>query len=120
MTEEQLAQPKTAFVGRIHHRFVIMIVLVVTVAMFLVGISLALYASSGTAQLDLSRPGYVSVRDQALRSSDFDSFPATGTLDTSAISEFRAIYKEQSEKATNVDSFAGDVMSDVALSIDAP
>jgi len=120
MTDEQLTQPRAVLAGRIHHRFVAMIILVVVVALFLVGVSLALYASSGAAQLDLSRPGYVSVRDQALRSSGFDSFPATGTLDASAISEFRTVYKEQSEKATNVDSFAGDVMSDAALSIDAP
>lgn len=120
MTDEQLTQPRMAFEERIQHRFLAMIILVVVVALFLVGVSLALYASSGAAQLDLSRPGYVSVRDQALRSSGFDSFPATGTLDTGAISEFRAIYKQQSEKATNVDGFAGDVMSDAALSIDAP
>ncbi|QQG50967.1 MAG: hypothetical protein HZB75_00440 [Candidatus Saccharibacteria bacterium] len=102
------------------HRFMLLIGLTIMISVFLVGVALALYASSGAAQLDLSRPGYVSVRDQAQRSNSFDGFSASGTLDKAAIDEFRTMYTQQQENATNVDSFAGDVMSDKSLSIDAP
>ena len=116
MTEEQAEGHNIVS----QHRFVILIVLTIVVSVFLVGVALALYASSGTAQLDLSRPGYVSVRDQAPRSNSFDGFSANGTLDKTAVDEFRTMYDAQAENATNVDSFAGDVMSDKSLSIDAP
>ncbi|HEU5121718.1 MAG TPA: hypothetical protein VFT59_02640 [Candidatus Saccharimonadales bacterium] len=92
----------------------------VVAALFLVGVALALYASSGAAQLDLSRPGYQSVRQQAAQDDSFDGFPATGTLDDKAIEQFRKLYDERAKQATGVDSFGGDVLSDKSLSIDAP
>lgn len=101
------------------HRFTILVALTILVSLFLVSVALALYASSGAAQLDLSRPGYTSVRDQASRSTSFDGFSASGPLDKKAIEQFRALYDEQSKKATNVDSFSGSAMTDQTLSIDA-
>ena len=92
----------------------------VLIALFLVGVALALYASSGAAQLDLSRPGYQSVRQQAAQNDSFDGFPASGALDEKAIEQFRKLYDERAKQATDVDSFGGDVLSDKSLSIDAP
>jgi hypothetical protein len=88
--------------------------------LFLVGVALALYVSSGAAQLDLSRPGYKSVREQVTRTEVFDGFSSNGSLNKDTVDEFRKLYATQAEKATNVDSFAGTVMSDQALSLDAP
>jgi hypothetical protein len=120
MSEEELvadaAQQKRGPVER--HRFLAMIILIILVASALVGVAMALYASSGAAQLDLTRPGYVSVRDQAVRSNQFDGFSASGSIDETTLDAFKILYTEQANKATGIESFGGDVMSDKALSID--
>ena len=102
------------------YRFIGMVIIAIAIALFLVGIAMALYSSSGAAQLDLSRPGYQSVRDQVVSTDDFDSFPASGSIDEEALEQFRELYNKQANEATGVDAFGGDVMSDKALSIDAP
>ncbi|HEY5695782.1 MAG TPA: hypothetical protein VIQ80_03025 [Candidatus Saccharimonadales bacterium] len=118
MSEEQLAADAKMMSPWQRHRFIMLIMSTIVVSLFLVGVALALYASSGAAQLDLSRPGYKSVRDQAARSNTFEGFPATGTMNQDALNQFRKMYDQQAKNATNVDTFGGDVMSDKALSID--
>lgn len=120
MSEEQLAAEHHTLSRFEQHKFLILIGLTIVTSIFLVGIALALYNSSGTAQLDLSRPGFKSVQEQASQSEDFNGFPSTGPLDQSAFDQFRNEYDKQSKKVTDVDSFSGDVMSDQALSIDPP
>lgn len=121
MIEEPAADElKPTAQGWREHRFLLMIGGAVVIALFLVGVSLALYASSGTAQLDLSRPGYQSVREQATHSDTFNGFPATGPLDKEALDEFQALYDERANQATSVESFGGDVMSNESLSISPP
>lgn len=120
MTEQELMDDKSSLGRWQQHRFILLVGATIVIALFLVGVALALYASSGTAQLDLSRPGYVSVREQASRSDEFKSFPATGTIDDELLGQFRKLYDTQTERATNIDSFGGDVMSDQILSLDAP
>jgi hypothetical protein len=102
------------------HRFLIMIVATIAIALFLVSAALALYASSGAAQLDLSRPGYQSVRDQAMPSNSFDGFSASGPLDDEALDQFKKLYDERAAQATSVESFGGDPLSSGSLGIDAP
>jgi hypothetical protein len=102
------------------HRFMVMIAATIVISLFLVSVALALYASSGAAQLDLSRPGYVSVRDKANEEETFDGFPASGPIDKEALDKFRKLYDTQAQKATGLDSFGGDAMSDQALSLDNP
>ena len=102
------------------HRFMALVAVVIVVALFLVSVALGLYASSGAAQLDLSRPGYKSVREQAARPDTFDGFSANGELTKDTIDQFRKLYDQQAEKATNVNSFSGNAMNDATLSIDAP
>jgi hypothetical protein len=101
------------------HRFWILVSSCVIVSLFLAGVSLALYASSGAAQLDLTRPGYQSVRQQAGGEDKLDAFPSTGELDGKSLEQFRKLYDERAKQATSVDSFGGGVMSDESLSIDA-
>jgi hypothetical protein len=120
VSEEQLAIEASNLSPWQRHRFVVLIMLTIVISLFLVGVALALYASSGAAQLDLSRPGYTSVREQAVRSDSFEGFSASGSVDKGTLDDFRKLYADQAEKATNFDSFGGDVMSDKALSIDAP
>lgn len=51
-----------AFLSR--HRFIVLLVAAILISLVLTAVSLAIYNSSGAAQLDLSRPGYRSVSDQ--------------------------------------------------------
>lgn len=118
MSEEQLKTEVKTLTPWHRHRFVALIGSTIVISLFLVGVALALYASSGAAQLDLSRPGYKSVREQAVRSDTFEGISATGTVTQDTIAQFRSLYSSQAQKATNVDSFGGDPMSDKTLSID--
>lgn len=118
MTDDQLKADAKTPTSWHRHRFVALIGGTIVISLFLVGVALALYASSGAAQLDLSRPGYKSVREQAVRSDTFEGIPATGTVTQDTINQFRSLYSSQAQKATNVDSFGGDPMSDKTLSID--
>ncbi len=102
------------------HKFITMISGVIIVALILVGSALALYASSGAAQLDLSRPGYQAVRDKVVPSNRFDTYPSTGAIDGQAISDFRTLFNKQVKQVIGIDSFGGDVMSDESLQIDQP
>jgi hypothetical protein len=120
MTEEQLIAEARNLSPWQRHRFVVLIGMTIIISLFLVGVALALYASSGAAQLDLSRPGYTSVRDKVERSDSFEGFSASGSVSKDTLDKFRKLYEGQAEKATNFDSFGGDVMSDKTLSIDAP
>lgn len=92
----------------------------ICVAICLVLISMALYASSGAAQLDLSRPGYQSVQGKIEQTDNFKSFPATGNVDKKTIEQFQKLYEEQVRQVTAVDAFNAEVLGDQALGIDAP
>jgi hypothetical protein len=121
MSEEPLNPLENVLPDRwARHRFMALVTMTILIALFLVSVALALYASSGAAQLDLTRPDYTSVREQAGRSTTFDSFPANGPLNKETIDQFRKLYDQQAEKATNVDSFSGNAMNEQTLSIDAP
>lgn len=118
MSEEELiaeAQNRNVSAWQ-RHKYGAMIGASIVVALVLVAISMTLYSSSGAAQLDLSRPGYVSVREQATQP-EFDGYPATGDMSASATDQFRKLYDEQFKKATAIDSFGGAVLSDEALLI---
>lgn len=95
-----------------NRRFLLMIVMAISIAFGLVLISLELYNSSGTAQLDLSRPGYQSVRAQSFNDdSNFKIFSSNGDINQTTIDEFKSIYVEQSQKIKAVDAFGGDPLS---------
>lgn len=119
MSEDELMRDARSLVGWSRYRFMLFVGVSIVIALILVGVALALYGSSGAAQLDLSRPGYQSVRDKA-EVTPFAGFSETGTLDAAAVQEFRTLYQAKAKELTSVESFGGSVMSDKALSIDAP
>lgn len=119
MTEEELAADAHKLGRWEQHRFLLLVGISIAIALALVAVSLKLYYSSGAAQLDLSRPGYEAVSETVGKSEVYEGFPAIGAIDQQAIDDFREMYKQRAEEATNVDTFGGDVMSDKALSIDA-
>lgn len=120
MTDKELIRDARTLGRWEQHRFMLLVGISIVISLLLVGVSLQLYASSGAAQLDLSRPGYVSVREQAAQSTVFEGFPSSGAIDQDALNKFRVLYDKQAEQVTSVDSFGGSVMSDATLSIDAP
>ncbi len=121
MVEETPATEDQVITSWSQHRFLIMIGSAVAISLFLVGVGLALYSSSGAAQLDLSRPGYATVRSEATKTADkYEGFSATGPIDQEALKQFRQLFDEQSKSATSFDAFANDVLSESALKIDSP
>ena len=86
----------------------------------IVVISMALYNSSGAAQLDLSRPGYKDVRGgiEAV-SSEFEDYQASGPINLGVINEFKLLYEKQSKKIKSVDAFGGDPLNPEELGIGA-
>ena len=116
---ELLAANDQTFWG--HHRIALLIVLSIMISLVLVGVSLALYASSGAAQLDLSRPGLETISDKATGSdAGFENYSAVGSVDQKSIDEFQRLYDQQAAKAKAVDAFGGDPLSPDALEISAP
>ena len=119
MSEEQLvaeAKERNATPWE-RHRFGAMIAGSIGIALVLVGISMMLYFSSGAAQLDLSRPGYMSVSEQADEKDQFNEFSASGMITKSSLNEFQKLYDEQAKKATTIDGFGGQAMTDETLGI---
>lgn len=115
MGKSQLSDQENTFSDK--HLFMIMITLSVFVALMLVGISMALYYSSGAAQLDLSRPGYKDVRDQVVNGDTFQNYSDSGPVNQTTITEFKLLYDQQAKKIELVDAFGGDPLSPDALGI---
>ncbi len=92
----------------------------IVIALLLVTVSLALYASSGAAQLDLSRPGFKSAQSQLDQSGSFESFPASGPVNRQVIEDFERIYQKQKKLVDSTDVFSGSALEPQTLGIDAP
>lgn len=118
MTEDQLEAKATRPWYRAE--LVVFVVGSVCVAAGLVLVSMALYNSSGAAQLDLSRPGYKAVQDKVDQTDTFKSFPATGSVNSKTIDDFQKLYSKQVQQVTANSAFDPAVLDDQALGIDAP
>ena len=101
------------------HGLPVFIGLSVILAVILVAISMAIYNNSGAAQLDLSRPGYVSVRSQANDDEgSLKAFSSFGSLDRKTIEDFKTTYDKQSLKTESANAFSGDPLSPSSLGMD--
>lgn len=102
------------------HQFVVMIITVILLSLFLVYVALSLYQSSGTLQLDLSRPGYDSAREEATKDTEvFKGFSAEGSINKEALADFDKLYREKAAEALiDIGDFSGDALSDAALTLD--
>lgn len=118
--DEQVADPhyQQAVQQVKDHRLTAMIVTSICISIFLVFVALALYNSSGASQLDLSRPGYERIRQEAQKDDTTISFPATGTLDEAALSGFEKEFDKKLKEAQQTDTFTTDVLSQKSLQID--
>lgn len=99
------------------HRFFLLIIMTVIMALALVVVSMAMYNISGAAQLDLSRPGYQSVGNQVERNADIEGFEASGPVTAQTLEDFLEQYDEQAAKATAIEAFNGDPLNPELLEV---
>jgi len=100
----------------VEHQWSVFIILALVIATASTGVSLWLYRASGTARLDLSRPGYEKVREEVQDDNDNTKpFPPTGPLDDATIEDFRLRYKTVSERLDQMNNYDNAVMSDENL-----
>ncbi len=100
------------------HKFFVLVAATIVMSLILVMVAMAIYSSSGAAQLDLSRPGYQAVQAQADRNESVTAFPATGPLTRQDLDHFHDMYDSQAKQVLGYDSFGGTPMSDQALGLD--
>jgi hypothetical protein len=101
-----------ALVGR--HRFPFAIGGVIGIALLMTAVSLSLYVTSGTARLDLSRPGYESVRKNIQQSSG-ESFNPDGPVDKAALDEFDKLFGQRRANLNALGDFEDTSIDDVSL-----
>ena len=101
------------------HKLLILITASIVVTLIFTAVGLVLYNTSGTAQLDLSRPGFQGV-DEIVKKNQAElvEYSATGEINEEALSHFDTLYKTQLQNVTSVDAFSGDPMAPEALGID--
>lgn len=88
----------------------------ILIAITLVIISLQMYNLSGTAQIDLSRPGYKDIRSQATTGSgDVQTFSPTGIVDEKTIDGFKSLFDSQATRIKTANAFGGDPLNPDAL-----
>ncbi|MCL2173804.1 hypothetical protein FWH58_00670 [Candidatus Saccharibacteria bacterium] len=102
----------------LRHQWPVFIITVMIVATTLTSISLWLYQVGGAVKLDLSRPGYEKVRDDVKGSSDNTKpFSPTGTLDNTALIDFRSRYETITTRLDQMNNYDNTVMSDENLGL---
>ncbi|MDB5160519.1 MAG: divTM7 [Candidatus Saccharibacteria bacterium] len=104
----------------IEHRFLLLIIGTLVVATILVSISIVIYNVSGSAQLDLSRPGYQSVSNKVDRTDPVTDYSAFGPVNKGTVNDFTTIYDQQADKAKGVDAFNGDPLNPEVLEFGDP
>lgn len=107
------SEEATGFIAR--HRYFVLIFLTIIVSLGLVVMSMWMYYTSGDSQLDLSRPGYKSVQSQAVDTSDYQTYPVTGSVTNNSINDFKGQYNKQASSAKAVDAFNGDPLNPTVL-----
>lgn len=87
----------------------------ILIVLILSALSIALYIRDGTARLDLSRPGYESVRGQIEKDTSFPEFSANGPVDAKSIKQFQKLYQQQVEKLDHFSNFKEKTLEDNQL-----
>lgn len=102
------------------HSFLVLIGLTLIISFVLVVVSMTIYNVSGSAQLDLSRPGYTSVSDQVERDDKIDGYSAFGPINDQTVKEFTDLYDAQAAKAKAIEAFNGDPLNPEVLEFGQP
>ena len=83
----------------------LMICGVIAISLLLVSVAMAVYNSSGAAQLDLSGPGFKDVQKKVQEEKDTSSYQDSGSLDKAAFDDFRKMYDERMKAVTAINGF---------------
>lgn len=117
MSEEQQPAVRAEVRWWQQHRYVGLLAGAIAVSAVLVIVSLSLYNSSGAAQLDLSRPGYQSVRKNVVYDNDTSTYPASGQFDREAFELFIKLYDKRAEKVLVESAYDPAALSDESLQL---
>ena len=99
------------------HRIIYAVIAALLIASLLTGVSMALYVSSGASRLDLSRPGYESLRNDVQQGKGEDTFSATGPLNTDVAQDFQERLNRHRETLSKLDTFGTNALDDEQLQI---
>lgn len=99
------------------HQFMMAILLTIFVAILMTGVSLSLYVSSGTLQLDLSRPGYASARKELIKPQSTDEFATNGPINKQALDEYQKLFDEQRKELNSIGKFNDKGLDDDSLTL---
>lgn len=101
------------------HRLLVLIVATIIITLIFTAVGLMLYNRSGSAQLDLSRPGYRGVDEIVEKNkTKFIEYPASGDINDATLKQFDELYKTHLKSVKTVDAFDGDPLTPEALGID--
>jgi hypothetical protein len=101
------------------HQLTALLTITILIAIICSSIGLMLYNTSGTAQIDLSRPDYVGITKSASDKGDtieYIDYPASGPINNDSLREFNTLYKVQMNNITS-DAFGGDPLALDSLKI---
>lgn len=102
------------------HSLVIGVAGVVGVAIVLTSINMALYVTTGTSKLDLSRPGYESARKEVSNEDKLDqqkSFSSIGKLNKKTLDEYLVSYKKKQQALQRYDKFSTEILENPQLNL---
>lgn len=103
------------------HQFLFFIIFCIVIAFVMTMISLQLYRHSGAMRLDMSRPGYESVRSEVEKSRDDQPYSATGELNEAAIDDFNNRVDHYKQELENLGTYDNSIISDENLNlVDTP
>jgi cell division protein FtsL len=102
------------------HRFLLLIIATVIISILMVSVGIVMYNVSGTAQLDLSRPGYRSVSDQVDTENQITDYSSSGPVTAETVKAFTTLYDKQAGKDSEVDAFNGDPLNPEILEFSDP
>lgn len=92
--------------------------LAIIIAVLLSVLSMTLYFVSGTAKLDLSRPGYESARNQINHDDGSEeTFSSNGALDGKVMKDFLTMYDKRSKSLEQYDIFNQSILDDVQIGL---
>ncbi|MFS8118186.1 MAG: hypothetical protein ACMG55_06795 [Microcoleus sp.] len=103
-------------------KFLMALIFAIGVAAVMTFISVGIYVSSGVSSIDLSRPGFDSLRQHVKNEGNANNFSSTGPLDNQAFDLFTKIYNKQTTELQATGSFSDDAFSDanIGLMTEAP
>lgn len=99
------------------HQLTGAIILTIVIALIMTSISLSLYVSSGTLQLDLSRPGYESARKEIINPDNNNEFSASGSINQQSLEEYQKQFDSQRSELNSIGNFKDQGLSDESLTI---